>query len=45
MAALDPDRRTCKRQKNLADIARLIQVNPTLRERVPQELFERLVCR
>jgi Nucleotidyl transferase AbiEii toxin, Type IV TA system len=42
-AALDPGRRPSKRQKDLADIARLIEVDPTLRERVPQELLGRLV--
>ena len=42
-AALDPGRRPSKRQKDLADIARLIEVHPSLRERVPQELLGRLV--
>jgi hypothetical protein len=42
-AALDPDRRPSKRQKDLADIARLIEAYPALRDRVPQELLERLV--
>jgi hypothetical protein len=41
--ALDSGRRPSKRQKDLADIARLIEVEPTLRVRVPQELLERLV--
>jgi Nucleotidyl transferase AbiEii toxin, Type IV TA system len=42
-AALDPGRRPSKRQKDLADIARLIEVHPSLRERVPEELLGRLV--
>jgi hypothetical protein len=42
-AALDPGRRPSKRQKDLADIARLIEVHPSLRERVPQELLGRLM--
>jgi hypothetical protein len=42
-AALDPERRASKRQKDLADIARLLEKNPALRERVPKELLARLV--
>lgn len=42
-AALDPDRRPSKRQKDLADIARLIEAYPALRDLVPQELLVRLV--
>jgi hypothetical protein len=42
-AALDPERRGSKRQKDLADIARLIEAYPQLRERVPAEILERLV--
>ncbi len=42
-AALDPQRRGSKRQKDLADIARLIEAYPHLRQRVPSELLERLV--
>lgn len=41
-AALDPQRRGSKRQKDLADIARLIEAYPRLRERVPEELLTRL---
>ena len=41
-AVLDPDRRSSKRQKDLADIARLLEVRPDLRERVPTEVVERL---
>ena len=42
-AALDPERRGSKRQKDLADIARLIEAYPQLRECVPAEILERLV--
>lgn len=42
-AALDPTRRASKRQKDLADIARLIESFPHLRARVPDELLARLV--
>ena len=41
-AALDPGRRGSKRQKDLADIARLIEAYPALREQVPPALLERL---
>ncbi len=42
-AALDADRRGSKRQKDLADIARIIEKFPDLRSRVPAELRSRLV--
>lgn len=42
-AALDPDRRASKRQKDLADIARLLEVYPELRPQVPAEILARLV--
>jgi hypothetical protein len=42
-AAQDPDRRSSKRQKDLADIARLIEAYPELRERVPREIISRLL--
>jgi hypothetical protein len=42
-AALDPDRRASRRQKDLADIARLIETHPNLRGRIPRELLDRLV--
>jgi hypothetical protein len=42
-AALDPERRGSKRQKDLADIARLIEAYPQLRDRVPAEILARLV--
>jgi len=41
-AASDPARRPSKRQKDLADIARLLEVRPDLRPRVPLEILERL---
>jgi hypothetical protein len=42
-AALDPTRRPSKRQKDLADIARLIESYPQIRARVPEEILARLV--
>ncbi len=42
-AASDPERRASKRQKDLADIARLIETYPALRARVPAELLARLL--
>lgn len=42
-AALDPTRRPSKRQKDLADIARLLEAYPQLRAQVPPELLARLV--
>ena len=42
-AALDPERRASKRQKDLADIARLIERFPDLRGQVPQALLDRLI--
>jgi hypothetical protein len=42
-AALDPGRRASKRQKDLADIARLIETHPRLRQLVPAEILARLV--
>jgi hypothetical protein len=42
-AALDSSRRPSKRQKDLADIARLIEVRPVLRSRVPAEILDRLI--
>jgi hypothetical protein len=41
-AAADPARRGSKRQKDLADIARLIESFPDLRRLVPQEVLKRL---
>jgi hypothetical protein len=42
-AALDPTRRGSKRQKDLADIARLLEVYPHLKDPVPAEILARLV--
>lgn len=41
-AALDPQRRGSKRQKDLADIARLLEAYPVLHEQVPEEILRRL---
>lgn len=41
-AALDHARRASKRQKDLADIARLLEVQPALRPLVPQQILDRL---
>jgi len=42
-AALDPERRPSKRQKDLADIARLLERFPDLHSQVPQEILDRLL--
>jgi hypothetical protein len=42
-AFLDEQRRGTKRQKDLADIGRLIEAYPHLRVRVPREVLDRLV--
>jgi hypothetical protein len=42
-AATDPGGRPSKRQKDLADIARLLEAFPALRPRVPAEILARLV--
>ncbi len=42
-AAMDTTRRPSKRQKDLADIARLLESFPHLRDRVPAEILARLV--
>jgi hypothetical protein len=41
-AVQDPERRGSKRQKDLADIARLLEAFPALRARVPQDILDRL---
>jgi hypothetical protein len=41
-AALDPTRRASKRQKDLADIARLLEAYPELRTQTPAEILSRL---
>jgi hypothetical protein len=42
-AFLDEQRRGTKRQKDLADIGRVIEAYPHLRARVPREVLDRLV--
>ena len=42
-AALDPSRRASKRQKDLADIARLLEGHPELRELLPQSILQLLI--
>jgi hypothetical protein len=42
-AASDPSRRASKRQKDLADIARLLEQHPELRPLVPDTILQRLV--
>ena len=42
-AAQDLSRRPSKRQKDLADIARLLEAYPELRNQVPKEILERLL--
>ncbi|MBN2117161.1 MAG: nucleotidyl transferase AbiEii/AbiGii toxin family protein [Anaerolineales bacterium] len=42
-AAQDADRRGSKRQKDLADIARILEKYPDLRGQVPQNILDRLV--
>jgi len=42
-AAGDPGRRASKRQKDLADIARLLEGHPELHELVPKAILERLI--
>jgi hypothetical protein len=42
-AAMDPNRRGSERQKDLADIARIVEARPELRGAVPRELLDRLV--
>ena len=42
-AATDSERRPSKRQKDLADIARLLEVKPELKPDVPREVLDRLV--
>ncbi|MCI0586955.1 MAG: hypothetical protein L0323_08970 [Planctomycetes bacterium] len=42
-AAMDPTRRRSKRQKDLADIARILDARPELRDRVPSEILSRLI--
>ncbi len=39
---MDEDRRGSKRQKDLADIARLVEAFPNLRGQLPEEIARRL---
>lgn len=41
-AAQDPSRRASKRQKDLADIARMVEAEPALRALVPEEILRRI---
>jgi hypothetical protein len=41
-AVQDPERRASKRQKDLADIARVLEKYPALTEMVPEEITKRL---
>ena len=42
LAWRDATRRASKRQKDLADIARLIEAHPEISDRIPREVSERL---
>ena len=42
-AVTDPERRPSKRQKDLADIARLLEKFPSLRQSVPADVLAKLV--
>jgi hypothetical protein len=42
-AARDSERRPSKRQKDLADISRIVESRPDLRERVPEDVLSRLI--
>ncbi len=42
-AVMDASRRASKRQKDLADIARLLEAFPALRQQVPAEVLARLI--
>ena len=42
-AVMDSERRGSKRQKDLADIARILENYPHFRSQVPQEILERLL--
>lgn len=42
-AIQDPDRRASKRQKDLADIARILESYPELKAKVPADVLARLV--
>jgi hypothetical protein len=42
-AVSDSDRRGSKKQKDLADIARILESYPQLRNKVPQEILSKLL--
>ncbi len=42
-AAQDPERRASKRQKDLADIARLLEAYPELRAQTPPDILRRII--
>jgi len=42
-AIQDPDRRASKRQKDLADVARILESYPELKAQVPAEVLARLI--
>jgi hypothetical protein len=42
-AVTDPQRRGSKRQKDLADIARILESHPRLRPQVPEDVLKRLL--
>jgi hypothetical protein len=42
-AVQDPTRRASKRQKDLADIARLLDAYPALRDQVPADVLAQLL--
>ncbi len=41
-AASDPNRRATKRRKDLLDIARILEANPQLKARVPDEILQEI---
>jgi hypothetical protein len=42
-AATDPEQRGSKRQKDLADISRILEAYPALRRQVPESVLSRLI--
>ena len=42
-SVMDPKRRASKRQKDLADISRILEAHPKLRSQVPKEILKRLL--
>jgi hypothetical protein len=42
-AVMDPERRGSKRQKDLADISRILEAYPALRKDVPETVLSRLI--